>query len=188
MRVIPIWVKLVQKAAKKPILLIGVLVQEVLNTVKTLADIYAVKILAVLLLLGTAFGPLANAATAPTEQVSTESNIATQVLEEIVESNTDKTVVSSFHAIVTQYSYADSCHNVVEGKCLMASGKPVYVGAVACPRNLKLGTRVEIDGNTYQCEDRYATWVDAKRGMPTIDIFVNGNPQGNSVKVVNVLN
>jgi hypothetical protein len=60
----------------------------------------------------------------------------------------------------------------------MASGKIVYEGAVACPRNLKLGTKVIIDGKTYTCEDRYATWLDATRGAPTFDIFVWKNPKG----------
>ena len=81
-------------------------------------------------------------------------------------------------AFVTQYSRADSCHNIVKGKCLMASGKEVYEGAVACPRTLKLGTKVRIGGKTYTCEDRYSKWLDAKRGLPTFDIFVNKNPNG----------
>jgi hypothetical protein len=81
-------------------------------------------------------------------------------------------------AFITQYSRADSCHNVVNGKCLMASGKAVYEGAVACPYSLKLGTKVSINGKTYTCEDRYSKWLDAKRGLPTFDIFVEANPKG----------
>ena len=52
----------------------------------------------------------------------------------------------------------------------MASGKKVYVGAVACPRSIKLGTKVEILGKTYVCEDRTAKWVEKKFG-PTFDIY-----------------
>ena len=37
---------------------------------------------------------------------------------------------------------------------IMASGKMVYDGAIACPRYLEFGTRVEIDGRVYVCEDR----------------------------------
>ena len=187
MRLILTWATLVQKAAKKLIFQTSVVTHELMYALKKGADTYAVKVLAVFFLFGTAFGPLAHAATAPATQASDESVVEVVAEEASVESIEEVKVISSFHAIVTQYSYADSCHNVVEGKCLMASGKPVYVGAVACPRNLKLGTEVQIDGSTYRCEDRYATWVDAKRGMPTIDIFVDGSPKGNSVKVVNVI-
>ena len=53
---------------------------------------------------------------------------------------------------VTAYSELDSCHT---GKsCLMASGKKAYIGAVACPREIKLGTKVIIDNTPYICEDR----------------------------------
>ena len=51
-----------------------------------------------------------------------------------------------------------------------ASGKKVYVGATACPRSIKLGTKVEIDGKAYTCEDRTAKWVEKKFG-PTFDIY-----------------
>jgi 3D (Asp-Asp-Asp) domain-containing protein len=42
----------------------------------------------------------------------------------------------------------------------MASGKQVYDGAIACPRAIKLGTRVEIDGIEYICEDRLSVKYD----------------------------
>lgn len=38
----------------------------------------------------------------------------------------------------------------------MASGKSAYIGAVACPREIKLGTKVKIAGVPYVCEDRTA--------------------------------
>lgn len=44
----------------------------------------------------------------------------------------------------------------------MASGKKAYVGAVACPRNLKLGTKVKLAGRTYTCEDRTAKRYDGR--------------------------
>ena len=38
---------------------------------------------------------------------------------------------------------------------VMASGKTVYIGAVACPRDMTLGTVIEVKGyGTYTCEDR----------------------------------
>jgi hypothetical protein len=39
---------------------------------------------------------------------------------------------------------------------LMASGKRVYEGAVACPIWLKFGQKILIDGQVYTCEDRMA--------------------------------
>jgi len=36
----------------------------------------------------------------------------------------------------------------------MASGKKVYPGAAACPEFLEFGTKVEIEGKIYTCEDR----------------------------------
>lgn len=92
----------------------------------------------------------------------------------------------TFRAVITQYSRADSCHTVKNGKCIMASGRAVYAGAAACPDFLNLGTMVNIDGQSYTCEDRYAKWLDRKRGLPTVDIFVEKNPYGNSVKLVTI--
>ena len=36
----------------------------------------------------------------------------------------------------------------------MASGHWTFIGAVACPREIKLGTWVRIDGREYVCHDR----------------------------------
>ena len=52
-----------------------------------------------------------------------------------------------------------SAYNPVEAQTdgdpfIMSSGKRVYDGAIACPRWLELGTRVEILGRVYTCEDR----------------------------------
>jgi hypothetical protein len=88
---------------------------------------------------------------------------------------------------ITQYSRADSCHNIRNGECIMASGKPVYVGAVACPYSLSLGTKVIINEKIYTCEDRYARYLDARRGLPTFDIFVGSNPSGLYKKIVEIL-
>lgn len=99
-------------------------------------------------------------------------------------------------ALITFYGRADSCHNpkTVDGRtlCLTAIGRDTKEGVtVACPRSLKLGTKVEIMGRTYVCEDRYAAWLDAKRGMPTFDVFYEAGspdrPKGNSVAYVRVI-
>jgi 3D (Asp-Asp-Asp) domain-containing protein len=36
----------------------------------------------------------------------------------------------------------------------MASGRVVYAGAIACPTRYEFGTKIEIDGRVYTCEDR----------------------------------
>jgi hypothetical protein len=127
---------------------------------------------------------------------SSLADVAAESNPETISSSQTEAVISNasilpaplptFRAVVTQYSRVDSCHTVRNGKCIMASGRPVYVGAAACPDFLDFGTRVSIDGQFYTCEDRYAKWLDKKRGLPTVDIFVGKNPRGNSVKIVTI--
>lgn len=95
-------------------------------------------------------------------------------------------------AKITMYSRKDSCHNPSGNKCLTAAGRDTKAGVtVACPRNLKLGTKVMIDGFTYTCEDRYSTYLDAKRGLPTFDIFTEDQSEalkwGIKERVVTIL-
>jgi len=71
-----------------------------------------------------------------------------------------------YFARVTAYSPMETC-----GPCIMASGRYVYIGAIACPRAIPLGTKVEIGGTLYTCEDRTALWLEQQRG-PTFDIFM----------------
>jgi 3D (Asp-Asp-Asp) domain-containing protein len=66
-------------------------------------------------------------------------------------------------ATVTRYSSVESCHLP---HCIMASGKSAYIGAVACPRRIMLGTRLRIAGRLYVCEDRTAKRYDGR-----FDIF-----------------
>lgn len=181
----------IMKEVKKQSYLTGLYALEIAKTIAHKNNKLFTQTVAVAVLFGALFGPMANAASAPALNISSPTLLTKPnevALAKAIPADSVGSVSSSFYAIVTQYSYADSCHNVVDGKCLMASGRPVYVGAVACPRYLALGTKVEIEDKIYRCEDRYATWVDAKRGIPTIDIFVAGNPRGNSVKIVNVVN
>lgn len=66
-------------------------------------------------------------------------------------------------ATITAYTAVETCGN----SCTMASGKQAYVGAAACPRNIPIGTKVQIDGvGTVTCEDRTAQWTEGR-----IDIF-----------------
>jgi 3D (Asp-Asp-Asp) domain-containing protein len=67
-------------------------------------------------------------------------------------------------AVVTAYSEIDSCHYK---DCVMASGVPAYVGAVACPRNIPINTKVVIEGITYNCEDRTNKSLDGR-----YDVFI----------------
>lgn len=96
-------------------------------------------------------------------------------------------------AIISMYSRKDSCHNPSGNKCLTAIGRDTKAGVtVACPRNLKLGTKVMIDGFVYTCEDRYSTYLDAKRGFPTFDIFTEDQAEalkwGIKERVVTIVN
>jgi hypothetical protein len=98
-------------------------------------------------------------------------------------------------AVITFYGRADSCHNpkVVNGKtlCLTAIGQDTQEGiTVACPRSLKLGTKVEIMGHVYTCHDRYALRLDAQRGLPTFDVFYEAGspkPPGRQTAEVKIL-
>lgn len=59
-------------------------------------------------------------------------------------------IVYGYSSSVTAYSELETC----KSNCIMASGKKAYIGAIACPRNINLGTRVVIDNISYICEDR----------------------------------
>lgn len=98
-------------------------------------------------------------------------------------------------ALITHYGRADSCHNpkTVNGKtlCLTAIGQDTQEGVtVACPRDIALGTKVEIMGRVYVCQDRYAKYLDAKRGVPTFDVFYEANsqkPACNKIALVQII-
>ena len=52
-------------------------------------------------------------------------------------------------------SYTASVDETDASPLVMASGKMVYIGAIACPRSLELGTKVEVRGlGVFTCEDR----------------------------------
>ncbi len=72
---------------------------------------------------------------------------------------------------LTAYSELDSCHYPKDRGCLTASGKLAQEGMIACPRDWKLGTQVQIGNQVYVCDDRYSRKLDDERDLPTIDIW-----------------
>ena len=82
-------------------------------------------------------------------------------------------------AWVTMYSPEDSCHFPApfHRGCLTASGSIATAGrTIACPERYKFGTKVEIEGHVYTCEDRTASWVQDRNG-PTIDVFTESHKE-----------
>lgn len=64
-------------------------------------------------------------------------------------------------------AYSASADETDSYPLIMASGKMVYVGAVACPRSMKFGTRIEVRGlGVFTCEDVMALKHDGN-----FDIF-----------------
>ncbi|MFA7286968.1 MAG: hypothetical protein WC052_04895 [Patescibacteria group bacterium] len=173
----------ITKRAKKYIIVTNIVLalrrRHIFNTKKSEHSLFLSHLrisASIAVLVGLFYGPMTGIAAAPSLSA--------------IEADTKEAAVAverEFKAVITQYSYADSCHNIRKGKCLMASGRAVYVGAAACPMSLKLGTQVVVAGVTYTCEDRYAKWLDDMRPHPTIDIFVSSNPRGRSTATVSVL-
>jgi len=50
----------------------------------------------------------------------------------------------------------------------MSNGKQTHIGAIACPRSYKHGTKIEIEGKEYTCSDRTALRFDGR-----FDIFTD---------------
>lgn len=67
-----------------------------------------------------------------------------------------KEMKNTLKATFTAYSAGDG----FTPSLIMASGKKVYVGAMACPRSLPIGTVIEVHGKKYTCEDRMAKRFD----------------------------
>ena len=84
---------------------------------------------------------------------------------EVVANSQEVSTIRIVTAFVTAYSPIEGCD---DPDCIMASGKKVYEGAVACSRKIPLGTKVKIGADVYVCEDRLALRFDDR-----IDIFIN---------------
>lgn len=67
--------------------------------------------------------------------------------------------------ILTAYSEFDSCHT--GASCLMANGEKAHISAMACPREIPLGTEIEYQGKIYTCKDRTALYLNGR-----YDIFM----------------
>ena len=52
-------------------------------------------------------------------------------------------------ADITAYTDIETC-----GDCIMANGEKAHHGAIACPREIPLYTKVKIDNIIYYCKDR----------------------------------
>jgi 3D (Asp-Asp-Asp) domain-containing protein len=72
----------------------------------------------------------------------------TQPVHYVAQETPEPTVIE---AKVTAYSEYDSCHYK---NCAMATTNRAYKGAIACPREYELYTKVRIEGKVYTCEDR----------------------------------
>ena len=66
-------------------------------------------------------------------------------------------------AVVTAYSPKEGCD---DPDCITASGEIVKEGMIACPRELKFGTKIKIQDEIYECKDRMA-----KKYNDRFDIF-----------------
>jgi 3D (Asp-Asp-Asp) domain-containing protein len=67
---------------------------------------------------------------------------------------------TSLTATVSAYTAIETCPN---RSCVTASGQLAGPGAVACPRTIPLGTKIEIENmGTYTCLDRTAARVDGR--------------------------
>lgn len=63
-------------------------------------------------------------------------------------------------AETTRYSKWETCWN---RECITASGTIATAGrTIACPRSIKHGTIVEIEGHRYTCEDRTSKKYDGR--------------------------
>ena len=98
--------------------------------------------------------------TLPSPVADTAEDEAMICSDEFVDCPSEKENNKSFQAIISFYSAIDSCHT--GESCLMANGKKAQVGYIACPRRIKLGTKVKIDSVIYECGDRTAKWVDGR--------------------------
>jgi 3D (Asp-Asp-Asp) domain-containing protein len=70
---------------------------------------------------------------------------------------------------------------------IMADGKRVHAGAIACPRRIKLGANLRILGATYTCEDRLAPKFDDRFDIwfPNCRQAIIYGKQKRDIKIIN---
>ena len=69
----------------------------------------------------------------------------------------------------------------------MANGEYPYVGSVACPRRIKLGTKVIINNKTYACNDRTSLKYDDRFDIFTEDSYEEAMKYGIQKKKIKIL-
>ena len=95
---------------------------------------------------------------------------------------------TTFQVVTAQVSaYTSSKDETDDTPHLTASGSKTREGIVACPSRLEFGTKIEIEGKAFVCEDRmnkryrdrevYDIWVSSKEvayewGRKTLDIKI----------------
>jgi len=71
-------------------------------------------------------------------------------------------LIPHIQTLATITAYNPTKEQCGQNPGIMASGKRVYEGSVACPRELEFGTVVRIDGKWYVCEDRTSRKYDGR--------------------------
>lgn len=112
------------------------------------------------------------------------SEVSAKELPIAVQKEKSEKPILTTQAVITAYNatpgQTDSTPNI------MASGKTIYLGAVACPRKYPFGTRIEILGKIYTCEDRLAKKFDDRFDilMATNEEAINFGKQYLEVKII----
>jgi len=92
-------------------------------------------------------------------------------------------------ASITHYTAESSCHYPKNGGCLTASGKIATANiTAACPRKYKFGTKIKIDGKTYECQDRLAKKYDSRFDIFTNESLKEAFKWGKQSKQIEILN
>lgn len=74
--------------------------------------------------------------------------------------NEAETLIEYVTATTSAYTKIETCPNT---ECITASGTRPQAGvSVACPRDISLGTKIEIAGQEYTCEDRTHSRFDGR--------------------------
>lgn len=82
----------------------------------------------------------------------------------------------TFKAQVTGYTSVETCDPTMD--CVMSSGDIAHIGAVACPREIPLRTKVMIAGKTYRCLDRTHQTYDGR-----FDIFMGFGDEAHTAAI-----
>ncbi len=95
---------------------------------------------------------------------------------------------TDYQVVVAEVSaYTSSVDETDDTPHITASGSTTREGVLACPGRFKFGTKIEIDGKLYSCEDRmgkryrdkmnFDVWMDSKEvayqwGRKTLEIKI----------------